>query len=336
MVTLKQIAERAEVSHATVSDVIHENWEKKGISKKTRDRVLQIVREVDYKPNRVARSLAKSRTHMIGVKLPSLVYQYWATIATELERVAQKYSYHTFFSVPGDWQEEKEEILRLYEHQVDGLILSPRIPDKLEELYSWLKEKKFPFVLIGSKYTDEYPTVLDDNVGQARLAVNHLISLGHTRIAHICGNFTSTAGVERFSSYRQSLISAKIPVNEDYIVEGHYNIDDAKNAMYKLLKLKMQPTAVYCGNDLMAIGAINAIEYMGLKVPDDIAIVGHGDDIPFAMFHRIPLTTIRHPVAQITEIAVKVLIDIIEGKSPEQMIIECPGELIIRKSCGAA
>ncbi len=334
MITLKQIAEKAGVSYATVSDVVHNKWQKKGIASETRNRVMKIVKELDYKPNRIARSLVRHKTNMIGVKLPSLVYQYWTKVAIELEQAAREYDYHTFFSVPCDWQDEREEIIRLYEHQIDGFIISPRMTDKLQELYNWLSGKGMPFVFIGTKYTDKYPAVLDDNVSQARLATEHLISLGHKKIAHICGSLGSVNGLGRKAGYEQAMRLAGLDIKEKYIVEGHFNIEDAYRAMKCLLEMDDKPTAVYCANDLMAIGAIKAIEQFSLRVPDDIAIVGHGDDIPFESFHRIPLTTIRQPIKQMTEIAVKMLIDIIEGKKPQRIIVECSGELVIRKSCG--
>ncbi len=335
MATLKQIAQRAGVSYATVSDIIHDKWQQKGITEETKNRVLKIVRALDYKPNRIARSLVNHKTYMIGVKLPSLVYQYWAKVAMELEQSARKYNYHTFFSVPGDWQNESEEIIRLYEHRVDGLVISPRISDKLAGLYTWLESKNLPFIFIGTKYTDKYYAVLDDNVSQAELAVSHLISLGHEKIAHICGSLSSVTGLDRKKGYEQALASAGIVTPKQYVIEGHFNIDDAHQAMRHLLDLGNIPSAVYCANDLMAIGAIKAIEQSGLNVPEDIAVVGHGDDIPFESFHRIPLTTIRQPIKKITEMAIKMLIDIIEGKNPEQKIVEIPGELIVRESCGA-
>ncbi len=335
MVTLKHIAEKAGVSYAVVSDVVHNKWQQKGIAKETRDRVLKIVEQMDYRPNRIARSLVSKKTYMIGVKLPSLVYQYWTKIAIQLEQAAQRYNYHTFFSVPGDWQNESQEIMRLYEHQVDGLIISPRIPQKLSELYEWLDNKKLPFVFIGTKYTDKYYAALDDNIEQAKLAVNYLISLGHRKIAHICGSMSSITSIDRKKGYQQALTSAGIDISERYILRGKFNTDNAYQAMKRLLSTGDIPTAVYCANDLMAIGAIEAIEQFGLRVPEDISVVGHGDDIPFESFHRIPLTTIRQPVKQMTEIAMAMLIEIIEGKTPSQKTVMCQGELVIRKSCQA-
>lgn len=335
MATLKQIAEKAGVSYAVASYVVHNRWKQKGISQETRDRVLKVIKELDYRPNLIARSLVRKKTHMIGVKLPSILHQYWAKLALKIEEAAQRHNYHTFFSVPGNWENEDQEIVRLYEYRVDGLIISPRIPDRLKELYEWLESKKMAFVFIGTKYTDKYPAVLDDNISQAKLAVNHLISLGHKKIAHIYGSLASPSGIERKAGYIEALKEAGLKISEEYIVEGEFNEKTAYQAMKQLLSLKEIPTAVYCANDLMAIGAIEAIEEAGLRVPSDIAIVGHGDDIPFESFHRIPLTTVRQPISQLAGNAVKMLIELIEGKMPKQRIIRCPGELIIRRSCGA-
>jgi len=334
-VTMQQVAELAGTSRATVSDVLRDRWRQKGISEHTCRRILDVVARTNYRPNRLACDLVRRRTRVIGVQVPSFLYDYCASIVRGLDAAARRLGYHVLLAAPTAWQNEAEELARLYEHQVDGLVLNPQVLPHMEKIINHLRSENVPMVFMGNPPREDDFMVTDDNVGQAAMAVEHLVRLGHTRIAHIAGPDGHLNAADRRNGYLQTLKHHNLPCPEGYIEVGNHSTDQAYVAMSIMLRLPSPPTAVYCGNDAMALGAIKAAEQAGLAVPRDLAVVGHGDDIPFSWFTRIPLTTIRQPAETNAERAMKMVIDLAEGRPVPQRRIALPGELIVRNSCGA-
>jgi len=333
-ISMEQVAKLAGTSRATVSYVLRNRWHEKGISEPTRKRILSVAQQHGYRPNNLARGLVSGKTQIIGVQLPAFIYEHWSSIQKHLDDYARQRRYRLLFSSPTIWYEEEREIEMLLEQRVDGLILAPRRAKRMWRLYESLRRENKPFVFLGNSPGKGYFSVVDDNLSQARLAVDHLIRLGHRRIAHLVGPLSSRASIERYLGYRQALAEAGLPLCKDWM--RHAGVDSVLGCKVgkELLRMDGRPTAIYAAVDAVALGAIMAAEQMGLRVPEDVAVVGHADDIPFIECHRTPLTTVRQPRQALAEGALAMLLDLIEGRRPERPVVRIGGELVIRQSCG--
>jgi DNA-binding LacI/PurR family transcriptional regulator len=201
-----------------------------------------------------------------------------------------------------------------------------------DPIFPRLLEDGVPFVLIG-RYSHERASYVDvDNVVGARMAVEHLLRLGHERVATITGPLNMCAGQDRLEGYRQALAARGIPVDEDLIAEGDFTEGGGRAAMRRLLPHR--PTAVFAASDMMAVGAIKVLREAGLRVPEDVAVVGF-DDIPLASMVEPPLTTVRQPIEQLGSMAVELLVSLMENPGEETVHrVVLPTELVIRASCG--
>jgi LacI family transcriptional regulator len=335
--SMKDVADLVGLSRATVSDVINDRWREKGITQKTRDRVMEVIREHHFRPNAVARSLAAGRTYSIGLQLPSSLYEHWTRLQGYIDAFLRRRGFHVVLASATHFhQNEADEIRRLCERQVDGLILSPARGSQLHDLYDWLKRQAIPFVFVGDAPLKDHYSVTDDNVGQARMAVEHLIGLGHRDIAFLHGTSQTVGQRARRRSYVQTLKDHDLPIRRAHIAVGGHDFERSRRVVRRMLQSDAPPTAIYCAADTMALGAVAAAESLGIDVPQRFAIVGHADDIPFIEQHRVPLTTIRQPRQQLAEQAGAMLLQLIDGTTPETKYVEIQGELIVRTSCGGA
>jgi LacI family transcriptional regulator len=238
----------------------------------------------------------------------------------------------SLFTANADQQEIYQRILR--SGYLDGAVVAsasledPLIPNLLRD--------RIPFVSVG-RYPNKPVHYVDaDNVSGARMAMEHLIRLGHRRIATITGPLGMIASQDRLSGYRQALEARGIPVEEELIVEGDYTEASGTAAMQRLLPAS--PSAVFVASDMMAIGALKAIRQADLQVPQDIALVGF-DDIPIASAIEPALTTVRQPIERMASMAVEVLLSMLETSSKEEVPVQrivLPTELVIRASCGSS
>ncbi len=337
-VTSQDVAKLAGVSRTTVSLVLN-NVPGTHIPESTRQRVLEAARKLHYYPAAAARSLASGKTHVIGLVLcegPDKVSAD-AFLPDVMRGIADEVSNHDYTLlfragvVPGD---PNSYIKLVRGHHVDGLIVSaPRSddPNLLE-----LARSGFPLVLHGRLPGSNIPFVDVDNIGGAEKAVNHLIELGHRRIGLITNapiSFTSSKA--RLKGYRNALEAAGIPLDEDLIRFGYYLPETGYKAMMELLALANRPTAVFVASDVVAMGALAAIHEKGLKVPEEIAIVGF-DDI-FASAYTIPaLTTVRLPAYDLGKEAARMLFRIMGGEKVDETQVFLETDLVVRKSCGGA
>ncbi len=334
--TLEQIAKLAGVSRSTVSRVINNH---PNVRPEVRERVWRIIKELGYQPHAAARSLATRRTQIIGVIIPEAVTKlftdpFFPLLLRGATEACNAHHYQlmlSLFTSRSDHEELYRRILR--GKYLDGVIVaSTSINDPL--IPSLLRDR-IPFVSVG-RYPDERVNYVDvDNVGGARMAVEHLIRLGHRRIATITGPLDMIAGQDRLEGYRQALEANGIPIDESLIVEGDFTEGGGMLGMQRLLPAS--PTAVFVASDMMAIGALKALRQAGLRVPDDIALVSF-DDIPLASSIEPPLTTVRQPIERLGSIAVEVLLSLLEKPQEEQagaQRIVLSTELVIRASCGA-
>ena len=231
------------------------------------------------------------------------------------------------FSTPAQEEDLYNRLLR--SHYLDGVILaSTRLDDPLIER---LVGDRVPFVSVGRHPHPQVSYVDVDNVAGARMAVDHLIRQGHTRVGTITGPLNMAAGQDRLEGYKQSLAAHHIPLDDRLIVEGDFTENGGLAGMNRLLALEPPPTAVFVASDTMAMGALRAVRQAGLRVPEDVAIIGF-DDVPQATYLDPPLTTVRQPIQRLGEIAVRVLVDVIaQGPEIPQRVVLMP-ELVVRST----
>jgi LacI family transcriptional regulator len=203
-----------------------------------------------------------------------------------------------------------------------------------EPLIARLLEDQLPFVLVGRHSNEQVSYVDVDNVAAAQMAVEHLIRLGHRRIGTVTGRLNMSSGHDRLAGYRQAMVAHRIPIDEDLVIEGDFSEDSGALAAQRLMSASA--TAIFAASDSMAVGALKTIRHAGLRVPQDIALVGF-DDVAMATAVEPALTTVRQPIERLASMAVDVLLDMLENPasagSPKHKII-LPVELIVRDSCG--
>jgi len=335
--TLEEVAQLAGVSRSTVSRVVNDH---PNVRPEVREQVWEVIRQVGYQPHAVARSLVTSRSHVIGMIIPEAVTTLFTDPffplllrgATEACNSHQYQLMLSLFTANTDRQEIYQRILR--SGYLDGAIVASASLD--DPLIPNLLRDQIPFVSVGRRPNERIHYVDADNINGARMAVEHLIRLGHRRIATITGPLHMIAGQDRLSGYRQALEARGIPVEEGMIVEGDFTESGGTAAMQRLLPAS--PSAVFVASDTMAVGALKALRQANRRVPQDIALVSF-DDIPIASAIEPALTTVRQGIEQMGSMAVEVLLSVLEASSEEEtpaQRIVLPTELVIRASCGSA
>ena len=327
---MKDIAQDLGVSLMTVSKALRNHSD---ISQQTRERVLKRMRELKYQPDWVARSMVTGRTYLIGLVLPDLMHSFFAEVATSVSRKLQPLGYEVVISnTEEDAQLEQRHVEVLIARKVDGVILASAQHQKKPAIFGALDCSGMPYVLIDRTIPGvkaNYVGVRDDDLGA--LATDHLMAQGCRRIAHIRGPAVST-GRGRLQGYRRALERAGLKVRLDYIVEGQYGDRGGYHAMLRLLKQSPPPDGVFCYNDPVAAGAIKAVLEAGLKVPDQVAIIGAGN-VHYSDLLRIPLSTVDQSSSVIGERAAELLSEAIDAKKrPEPRRIFIPPRLVVRDS----
>lgn len=330
--TIKEVAARSGVSVATVSNVLQNKSHL--YSPQTAQRVWQAVRELGYRPSSVARSLIRQRTDTIGVILEErqevvLDPYVMAVLEGLLEyTVPRNYPIKIISML---YQQSADSFLaHVDDGSVDGVVLVA--PRTHSVALQWAQQANIPAVVAGSTLPDTpLPCVDVDDTAAIYQAVRWLIELGHQRIGHIAGPQTQWSAKRRLQAYHQAMRDAGIAVKPEWVVEGQYTPPSGKEAMEQLLNTAQELTAVVCGNDWMAMGAMEAVYQRGLRVPEDISLVGF-DDIDSAQWVTPPLTTMRQPMRQIGAKAAEMLINQIEtGKRAREVVLFC-AEMVVRQS----
>ena len=328
---MKAIARELGVSVTTISKVLNHHAD---IGESTRARVLARVEELGYRPNAVARSLTLRRTHTLGVVIPDLMHSFFVEIVAGLEATVSERRYGLLLCASGeDAHKERTELEMLRARQVDGIVLASANAAGNTALLRDLSRLGTALVMIDR---DDHPRVrchrvLTDDVEVGRLATAHLISKGRRRIAHIAGPPIVHAR-RRADGYRQALAKAGFRAPDDLIVDGGFMEADGFRAMQQLLERRGRVDAVFAVNDPAAIGAMKAIWQAGLRVPDDIAVVGAGD-VAYSDLIRVPLTTVRWSKRDLGRRAAELILDEIDGDDearPQRVII--PPEIVMRES----
>ncbi|MEN6299407.1 MAG: LacI family DNA-binding transcriptional regulator, partial [Anaerolineaceae bacterium] len=333
--TLEDIAKQSGVSRSTVSRVVNNH---PNVSEDVRKRVKEVINKTGYQPHAAARTLASQRSWMLGLVLPRSVSSFFADpyfprLTQGIAQACNQYNYTLGLFLISTKEDEEAIFPRVSRKGLlDGILLqSDQLGDQLTDQ---IIQSKIPLVIIGRPFYNKNVSYIDvDNVNGAFTAVSHLIRLGYQRIGTITGVSTRTVSVDRKEGYIKALTERGRNIDESLIVEGDFTEAGGYYAMQQLLPNK--PDAVFAASDIMAIGAMRAIREAGLRVPEDIALVGF-DDLPLATMPEPRLTTIRQPVYQFGVKAVEILLDLIENgiEPPRRIIMDT--ELIIRNSCGAS
>ncbi len=331
--TLEEIARLAGVSRSTVSRVINHH---PNVRPEVRERVWRIIREVGYQPHAAARNLVTRRSQIVGVVIPETIPKvfsdpYFPAVLRGIFDALMERGYHLMLSLLSPPQEEDFYQRALRGRVVDGIIvLSAQVTDPLiRRAY----EEGLPVVSIGRYPQEPGVSYVDaDNVGGGRMATEHLLRLGWRRVATIAGPQTMAPGIDRLEGYRAALQAWGIRPSPDWIAEGDFTEAGGYMAMRRLLSAR--PDAVFVASDLMAMGALKALREAGLRVPEDMAIVGY-DDVELAQFTDPPLTTVRQPIYELGRVAVQLLLHQLEEDVREPQRVILPTELVIRASCGA-
>lgn len=334
--TLEGIARLAGVSRSTVSRVINDH---PSVRPEVREHVWQIIHQTGYQPHAAARSLATRRTQNIGVIIPESVTTLFADpfFSLFLSGVAaacneKRYNLMlSLFSGPDGPNGVYERIL--HSASLDGVIVASATVD--DPLVARLLRDGVPFVLVGRHPDGRVPYVDVDNAGGARMATEHLIRLGHQRIATVTGPLSMVSAQDRLTGYKEALQAHRVPIDDALIAEGDYREGGGMAGARRLLAAS--PTAIFAASDIMAIGVLKALHQEGLKVPRDIALVSF-DDLPIATAVEPALTAVRQPIGRLGALAVDVLLGLLDRPPDSEAIanrIVLPTELIIRGSCGA-
>lgn len=329
MSTILDVARRAKVSIATVSRVMNNSPHK--VNQSTRERILEAIRELDYRPNALAKGLLMKKTMTIGIIIPDISNTYYAEIVRGIQDVADQSGYAVMLQNTDRKQERIiNYIYLLREKLADGIIFSGGIIHGYETL-STLKELRERVVVIGRHEVD-FPAVRVDNIGGATEATQHLIDLGHKRIGFIGGPERSTTAIDRLTGCKSALAQNSYPIDGSLIKRGNLTPQSGYLAAKELLEQSGKITAIFAANDQMAFGAINAAKELGLNVPDDLSVVGF-DNIPLSSYFEPPLTTVEIPVYDVGVAAMRMLIDVISKKSIEKVKF-FGTKLLIRGSTG--
>ncbi|MDQ6669350.1 MAG: LacI family transcriptional regulator [Chloroflexota bacterium] len=333
MTTVRDVAQRAAVSTSTVSHVLNRT---RFVSEEVQARVLAAMRELDYEPNAAARMLTLKRSNAIGLIVSDIRNPFFASVARGVEDVAQEHGYTVVLcNSDEDVTKETACLKALRTRQVDGVLLASA--GVADAYVTRLVHAGFPIVLVDRELPDlGISAVLLDNEGGAHSAVTHLIAHGHTRIGMISGRPSISTTTERVAGYQRALLDGGVFVDPRLVVSGESTSEGGAQAADVLLDLQPRPTAIFSGNNLMSIGAVQAIVSRGLYVPDDVAMVGF-DDFPFPWSDafRPHLTTVAQPTYQLGRRAAQVLVDRLRGPRShpvERVVLE--GKLLIRESSG--
>lgn len=336
--TMVDIARKLGVAPMTVSRVINESGY---VSAETRTKVLKAVEELNYRPNVLARNLKRQRTQVVGILLPDIANPFSAELVRGVQDVLLARSYSSFIgTTERSTQREQAELHALLEMRADGIIVATRETKKGNDYLLRLTENRLPLVVVGRTLNHPHVDhVTADHWRGAYEAVEHLIALGHRRIGFVGVQPINGAGLRRYQGYLDALRDHQLKIDEKLIVgpagqagPGYSTQDDGYAGMKQLLQLRTRPTAVFARNDFTAIGAMCAIRDAGLKMPQDVAIVGF-DNVPLAAYTAPPLTTVDQPTAEQGRRAASLLLDRIEGdktRERREVCLEC--HLVIRES----
>lgn len=331
MATIKDVAKMAGVSTTTVSHVINKT---RFVAKETEEAVMQAIKSLKYSPSAVARSLKVNTTKSIGMIVTTSESPYFAEIIHAVEDHCYRQGYSLFLcNTQNDPEKIKNHVEMLAKKRVDGLLVmcSEYTQHSLDVLSGF---SSVPMVVMDWGPNVDTDIIEDNSFTGGYIATKHLIDCGHKAIGLIAGELDKTTAKTRYEGFVKAMNEANLPIYENWIMEGFFEPEDGYECMNKILSQNSLPTAVFCCNDVMALGAISAITEKGLRVPDDISIIGY-DNIHSSRFYAPPLTTIHQSKSRLGAQAVNLLFERIANKdneNHEKHRIAIHPELVLRKS----
>src|SRR5713101_1865204 len=329
-VTLKELAVRARVHPSTISRVANHDPSLR-IAQDTRQRIEALLKETDYRPNGVARGLKLRQTFVLAVVIPDITNPFFAALFRGVEDGATPRGYNVLLcNTDGSPERQRSHLQSLHARRVDGVILASSFLK--DPTVRWLRHQGIPYVLVN-RFSDEDrdPFVGSDDLVGARIATAHLVQLGHRRIGHLAGKPTVSTGVMRRRGYLAALAERGLTPDPRLVVESGYTEEGGAQAAERLFALEDRPTAIFAVTDMTAVGAYGVARRMGLRVPEDVAIVGY-NDIPLARRMVPALTTVHVPIHDFGSVAAQLLLEQIETGEPTRRRMVFNPELIVRGS----
>lgn len=329
--TIKLIAKKANVSIATVSRALNRD---ERVTIQTREKILRISKELNYKPNLVARNFVKKTHYSIGLILPDISDEFFTDIIRGVDEITYSNGYYTMVASSHKNRTLTDSILAFSNTGLVGgiILLLSSIND---EVIALLEETKIPVVIIGSGKNEEgFDAVTIDNYQGAFNATEYLITKKKfKKIAHITGPSDNYDSALRKKGFIDACKKHNIQINKSFIVEGNFTIDSGYHAFIQLYGLPEKPQAIFAANDMMALGCYDAANYFNVKIPDDISLIGF-DDIFISKYINPGLTTVRVQIDEVGRAAAKLLVDKLKNSNGKShSVIKIPTELIIRNSC---
>jgi LacI family transcriptional regulator len=327
--TIREVASAAGVSIATVSRVLNGRPD---VAPATREAVLRAVRDQRFSTNRSARALSGGRTGLVGVTLPIVEAAYFAHILAGAAEALHEQDMHVVLSPTLHLHDRAVTLLeRLIHGTTDGAVLM--LPEETNEELKALQRLGYPFVVVDPRepLDEGVPAVSAANALGGRAATQHLLSLGHRRIGAITGVAEWLASTERLTGYRAALASSGALADRGLVIESDWTIEGGESAAATLLELPEPPTAIFAFNDNMAVGTLRAARVRGVRVPEDLSVVGF-DDSEQAAIVTPALTTVRQPLAEMGRMAVSLLLRLLENQRVEGLNVELQTRLVVRDS----
>lgn len=327
MATMKDIARLAQVSTSTVSHVINGS---RFVSDEIREKVMRIVAELNYTPSAVARSLKVRETKTIGLLVTATNNPFFAEVMAGVEQYCQQHQYNLIIATTGgDAKRLQQNLQTLMHKQVDGLLLmcgDSRFQADIELAIS------LPLVVMDWWFTElNADKILENSALGGYLATKALVDAGHRKIGIITGNLKKSVAQNRLQGYKNALSEAKIALNPHWIIESHFDFEGGVLGIQSLLTQSSRPTAVFCCSDTIAVGAYQAIQQQGLRIPQDLSIMGY-DDIELARYLSPPLSTICQPKAELGKLAVEALLQRIKNPNENYRTLVLEPTCILRGS----
>jgi len=325
-ITLKMVAERVGVSVNTASRAINN---KSDINEETKKRVLKVAQELGYVQNATAVALRTKKTRTLGVVIADNRNPFYAEVLNGIEEAAREKNYHIILAnTQRDYQKEEEAINLLLAKRVDGLLITP-VQDRNDDIKK-LIEANIPFVIVGRDFENiEVDAVYNDEVKGGFFATEYLIKKGHKRIAFINGFLHKSPAQGRLEGYKKALKEHGIPLDDMMVSVGDIDVEDGYERTKQMLEKNLDFTAIFAYNDMMAFGAMQAVKEKGLRIPEDIGLVGY-DDISFSSLISPSLSTIRLKKQELGTESVKLLLSRINGSLEKMKKIMLNVELIVR------
>jgi len=332
MIRLKDISARAGVSVMTVSKVMRDAPD---ISAATKARVRLLAQELGYVPNRAAQGLRNRTTQLFGLVISAATNPIFARVLMAIEEQAHELGYDVILAHSLNIPEREESVIRrLLARRVDGLFLTPvyRL-DSTAPIYEELLRRGTPTVLLGHRapFCNQFANVETDDVAASQAATQHLIELGHKRIAYFAGPPATPSSQERLEGYRRALREADIEIDDSLVFSAGGTIEEGETAALQMLNEAPKATAVQAVNDLVAIGAAIVFLNQGLRIPADLSLVGFGNVLTSEYF-RVPLTTIRQPKLRLGVAAMDSMLKLLRGERPDAKRLAA--EIVVRQSTG--